>query len=878
MDIQQISMSNTHTPTTGNSGAKQSLRGLVGIFRDLPAAVMQFISFVPFFFLIVLVLVSEPIRMLGRMRLVKPLASKLGPVLTVLYDKLALPLNRHVDGQIAPSDVVLLAMSHLRVKRVRSLITVGGMAIGFGSVIFLLSLGYGFQRLVISRVATLGEMKQIDVTTSQASALVFNSEVIDKILGFESVETVLPVISTVSKVTYNNSVSDVVAYGVTTRFLEESATKPMRGEIFTNEEYISDAGQDAQVSQAGTGGTVAGAMVETIPGASLGQELHQVQYAVFPQVWKPVYQSPSVDARIIGYTKRTTGQRSAREVWGSPYGRDQISLVGTDEQGNTYQTWVVDTVLVWKQQSCSMTEHDCVDGQYVVENGPSGQQRATGYMTEEDLSVTRYAGSVAGATTGGFAEGSVVQAISFSLGTTKYVATHTQPKASAQSVELFTKTEASNTTLKGHLVIGEYYYDEKAWGYVGVNGNGKRVGYWVRATVPLWKKLDCGENCDYYLTHVGEADQQVIATVYLRAADVQLVDLPSPPAAGSRAVGVGLVLGVSSDGMVLSETTASGSAAVATASTATQAGALDIAALGLTGADDLNDLDWALIASQAGIVQETQTKDTFPLPEGARKVALVNTAMLTLLGINPAEAMDKEFTSVFLLDGVLFNKQNYSAESEPATYKIIGILPDDRTPAFYVPLGDVKGVGITNYSQLKVIAADSEQVGQIREDTEALGFRTNSVVDTVASINSLFNYLRLGLLVLGLIALGVAALGMFNTLTVSLLEKTREVGLMKAMGMKSREVKQLFLAESVIMGVAGGFFGLLFGFTAGKLVSLVLTSVAIASGEGVLNVTHIPLALTLSILAFSFVVGILTGWYPAHRATKVSALNALRYE
>lgn len=861
--------------TTSVSRLQRLVRGAPGAARSLFSLTKQFIGFTPFFFLIILVLISEPVRMLGRTRIGKPLAQRIGSQLAAVYDKLVLPLNRHQPRSLSPSDVVLLAMSHLRVKRVRSIITVGGMAIGFGSVIFLLSLGYGFQRLVISRVATLGEMKQIDVTTSQASALVFNSGVIDKILGFEQVDTVLPVISTVSKVTYNNSVSDIVAYGVTTRFLEESAVKPVRGEIFIDEEYISDAGRQDQISQNQAAGNVAGVMVETITNASLGQELHQVQYAIFPQVWKAVYQSPSVDAKVIGYTKRSTGEKPGKEVWGSPYGQETVGLMGSDQEGNTYQTWVVDTVPLWRRESCALTEYDCVDGQFMVEHGSSGQRREVGYMTEEDLGVTRYTGSVAGVMTGSLTEGASVQTVEFSLGSTNWTALYDQPRASARSTEFFTQTEASTTKIKGTLVVGEQYHDERGWGSAGANRRGTQLGYWVKADLPLWRKLDCGPDCEYYLTQRDAADTQVTKTVYLRAVDVQFVDLHTPPVADANALGAGAVLGMSTDAAGSSDA-ASGSAAAATASA--QANSSDLAALGLTGVDGLSELDWAMIASQAGVVQEKQTKDVFPLGEKARKVALVNTGMLTLLGINPAEAVGKEFSSVFLLDGSLFNKQNYSAESETTTYKIIGVLPDDRTPAFYVPLGDIKGLGVTNYSQLKVIADDSNKVAEIREDTESLGFRTSSVVDTVASINSLFNYLRLGLLVLGLIALGVAALGMFNTLTVSLLEKTREVGLMKAMGMKSKEVKQLFLAESVIMGVAGGFFGLLFGFAAGKLVSLILTSIALASGEGILNVTYIPFALTASILVFSFVVGILTGWYPAHRATKVSALNALRYE
>jgi putative ABC transport system permease protein len=86
----------------------------------------------------------------------------------------------------------------------------------------------------------------------------------------------------------------------------------------------------------------------------------------------------------------------------------------------------------------------------------------------------------------------------------------------------------------------------------------------------------------------------------------------------------------------------------------------------------------------------------------------------------------------------------------------------------------------------------------------------------VAQIERLFATLRLLLGFVGTIALAVASLGMFNTMTVSLLERTREVGVMKAMGMQVGEVSELFLAESMIMGVGGGVFGILLGFLGGR--------------------------------------------------------------
>jgi putative ABC transport system permease protein len=132
--------------------------------------------------------------------------------------------------------------------------------------------------------------------------------------------------------------------------------------------------------------------------------------------------------------------------------------------------------------------------------------------------------------------------------------------------------------------------------------------------------------------------------------------------------------------------------------------------------------------------------------------------------------------------------------------------------------------------------------------------------------------------VLGVVALSVAALGMFNTLTVSMLERTHEVGMMKAVGMVSKEVKELFLAESMVMGILGGIMGLIMGILAGRLLSLAISFVSVSRGAGLINISYLPVDFIILIVILSLVVGFVTGMYPAYRATKISALDALRYE
>lgn len=124
----------------------------------------------------------------------------------------------------------------------------------------------------------------------------------------------------------------------------------------------------------------------------------------------------------------------------------------------------------------------------------------------------------------------------------------------------------------------------------------------------------------------------------------------------------------------------------------------------------------------------------------------------------------------------------------------------------------------------------------------------------------------------------VGSLGMFNTLTVSLLERTREVGLLKTMGMKSKEIREVFLSEAIIMGVYGGIVGIIIRVIGGYVISFIISIISVLRGYDGLTITYLPLTTAMGIILVSAFTGIATGFYPARRATKISALDALRYE
>lgn len=294
--------------------------------------------------------------------------------------------------------------------------------------------------------------------------------------------------------------------------------------------------------------------------------------------------------------------------------------------------------------------------------------------------------------------------------------------------------------------------------------------------------------------------------------------------------------------------------------------------------------DQVLVGNWVSVPGESDVENTLKisrliLPESLKdRQAVVNRAFLKVLSINESEAIGLPFSVAFIATGKVLAEGQDRIESKPAEYTIVGVTPDDKIPLFYVPFIHLKSLGINNYSQAKIVVKDEKSLQGVRSLAEAQGFTTISVVDTVAQINSLFETVRTVLALVGTIALFVAALGMFNTLTVSLLERTREIGLLKSMGMKSSEIRDSFLAESMIMGSLGGIMGITVGFVLGKILELILSIVAIKGGLGWISMVDIPVSFGLLIIFVSFSVGVFTGIYPARRATKISALNALRYE
>ena len=377
------------------------------------------------------------------------------------------------------------------------------------------------------------------------------------------------------------------------------------------------------------------------------------------------------------------------------------------------------------------------------------------------------------------------------------------------------------------------------------------LGLWVRAHVPLFEK-----NADGGFTPIlDELGRHKWETVCLQSKDLQIL---------SR-LEFAEVLGESTESAALEISPAEATASALTYDAvviATSAGGLEVVQL--------------QSSDEASLVKKKS--DVLKLDTPLSGETVVSLGFLRLLNIPEKQAVGKTFKVSFIVVKNLMPEIEGRVLTSQVEYTIRGVVDDVDAQYMYVPFTDAQTIGIKNFSQVKVVFTDKDKMSKSRKAIETMGFKTNSTADTVSQIETLFANLRLLLGLLGMVALGVASLGMFNTLTVSLLERTREIGGMKTMGVVSDEIQDLFLAEAMIMGLGGGVGGLMLGEFIGRSLSFGISLIAIVNGQGYLSLTYVPPFLVFFILLSSFIVGMITGFYPAQRAKKISALNALRYE
>ncbi|MCF6277088.1 MAG: ABC transporter permease [Candidatus Magasanikbacteria bacterium] len=259
--------------------------------------------------------------------------------------------------------------------------------------------------------------------------------------------------------------------------------------------------------------------------------------------------------------------------------------------------------------------------------------------------------------------------------------------------------------------------------------------------------------------------------------------------------------------------------------------------------------------------------------------AIVSSAAVQLFNMNPEDILGKEFNLSFFIpridgEGV----EHLEIVDKDTMYSIVGVVADDSESFVYIPLASVESVGIENFLETKVKVSSIEAMDNIRLEIVEMGFFVSALKDVIEDAQKIFSIVQLILGLFGLVALTVSAIGMFNTMTVMLLERTNEIGIMRSIGVTRRSIRTLFIVEAMLMGFLGGLGGVGIGILGGEIFNFIINILAKNLGGESVDLFVSPFWFIGVIIFFSTVIGFMTGVFPARRAAKLNPLDALRYK
>jgi len=182
------------------------------------------------------------------------------------------------------------------------------------------------------------------------------------------------------------------------------------------------------------------------------------------------------------------------------------------------------------------------------------------------------------------------------------------------------------------------------------------------------------------------------------------------------------------------------------------------------------------------------------------------------------------------------------------------------------------------FASITLLADSGSNVDTLRDRVVSLGFQAQSFGDQFRTFEDLLARLRLALLGLAVVALLLACLGIANTMYTAVLERTKEIGVLKALGARSRDVLVIFVAEAAVIGIAGGVLGIIVAVSLARLGNSAVSHLAQGLAGAGLDVFRTDFGIALGALVLAVVLSTVSGLLPALRAARQDPARALRYE
>ena len=283
-----------------------------------------------------------------------------------------------------------------------------------------------------------------------------------------------------------------------------------------------------------------------------------------------------------------------------------------------------------------------------------------------------------------------------------------------------------------------------------------------------------------------------------------------------------------------------------------------------------------------------------PISDTAQEVLLTDTEVAALGFATPVSALGTKvvFNAQYGVLAVPGISRNPVVRRLPLQLTVVGVVPSRFMPGsapggmvpytlagdYWTQLAQANGWKGGEYANITLLADSGTAVNGLRDRIVSLGFQAQTFGDQFRGFEDLLGRLRLALLGLAIVALLLACLGIANTMYTAVLERTKEIGVLKALGARSRDVLLLFVAEAAVIGLAGGLIGTLVAVALARLGNTAVDRLTQGVTGGGLDVFRPDAWVVVAALVLAVLLSTVSGFLPAVRAALQDPVKALRYE